>query len=83
MPFAYLIDFGIARMTHSTSPTASTGTIGTLAYRAPERVEGSPGDFRADVYSLACVLYECLTGHQPFTGEMVAVMWASPRQRLA
>jgi serine/threonine protein kinase len=76
MPFAYLIDFGIARAADGTSVATSTGTIGTLAYLAPERIGGAPGDHRVDIYSLACVLYECLTGRQPFTGEMVAVMWA-------
>jgi serine/threonine protein kinase len=76
MPFAYLIDFGIARSVDSRSVATGSATIGTLAYMAPERVEGAPGDHRVDVYSLACVLYECLTGRQPFTGEMVAVMWA-------
>jgi len=75
MPFAYLIDFGIARVISSASLSTSS-TIGTVAYIAPERFTGSPGDRRADVYSLACVLYECLTGRPPFTGEMVAVMWA-------
>ena len=43
---------------------------------APERINGEPGDHRSDVYSLACVLYECLIGREPFTGEIVAVMWA-------
>jgi serine/threonine protein kinase len=76
MPFAYLIDFGIARVISSASLSTSSGTIGTVAYMAPERFAGSPGDRHADVYSLACVLYECLTGRRPFTGEMVAVMWA-------
>jgi serine/threonine protein kinase len=76
MPFAYLIDFGIARVISGGSLSTSSSTIGTVAYMAPERFAGSPGDRRADVYSLACVLYECLTGRQPFTGEMVAVMWA-------
>ncbi len=76
MPFAYLIDFGIARVIRSASLSTSSGTIGTVAYMAPERFQGSPGEHHADVYSLACVLYECLTGRPPFGGEMVAVMWA-------
>ena len=75
MPFAYLIDFGIARVINSAS-LSTNSTIGTVAYMAPERFSGSPGDRRADVYSLACVLHECLTGRPPFAGEMVAVMWA-------
>jgi serine/threonine protein kinase len=76
MPFAYLIDFGIARVTKGASLSTGTGTIGTVTYMAPERFAGSPGEQHADVYSLACVLYECLTGRPPFSGEMVAVMWA-------
>lgn len=75
MPFAYLKNFGIARPIRS-GPSSSTSTTGTTAYMAPERIEGSPGGHRADVYSLACVLYESLTGRRPFTGEMAAVMWA-------
>jgi len=76
MPFAYLIDFGIARVTKGASLSTGSGTIGTVTYMAPERFQGSPGEHHADVYSLTCVLYECLTGRPPFSGEMVAVMWA-------
>ena len=76
MPFAYLIDFGIARAINSSNLSTSSRTVGTLAYMAPERFAGSPGDRHADVYSLACVLYECLTGRAPFGGEMVEIMWA-------
>jgi serine/threonine-protein kinase len=76
MPFAYLIDFGIARSVGSVTLSTATSAVGTLAYMPPERINGEPGDHRSDVYSLACVLYECLIGHEPFTGEMVAVMWA-------
>ena len=54
MPFAYLIDFGIARAVDSASMSTGTGTIGTVAYMAPERIGGAPGDHRADVYSSAC-----------------------------
>jgi serine/threonine protein kinase len=76
VPFAYLIDFGIVRVISGASPSTGSGAIGTVAYMAPERFAGSPGDRRADVYSLACVLHECLTGRPPFSGEMVAVMLA-------
>ncbi|WP_067860541.1 protein kinase domain-containing protein [Nocardia shimofusensis] len=63
--FAYLIDFGIARTLGQTSVTATGLTIGTWAYMAPERFNGH-ADARSDIYSLACVLFEALTGRRPY-----------------
>jgi serine/threonine-protein kinase len=69
--FAYLIDFGIARVAGATKLTGTGAAIGTVAYMAPERFSTDTIDARADTYALACVLSECLTGVQPFPGESV------------
>lgn len=69
--FAYLIDFGIARSEGETGLTNTSSIMGTSAYMAPERLTTEESDARADVYALACVLYECLTGDQPFPGDSI------------
>jgi serine/threonine protein kinase len=74
--FAYLIDFGIARAADDTALTSEGSTIGTWAYMAPERFQTGDVEPSSDIYALACVLYQCLTGEPPFPGntlEQVAV----------
>ncbi len=83
--FAYLIDFGIARATQDTRLTNTGGMVGTLHYLAPERLGSGEVDARADIYALACVLYECLTGGPPFPADsterlIVAHLSAPPPQ---
>ena len=74
----YLTDFGITKHTASRSGLTATGEfMGTIDYIAPEQIQGRPVDGRADIYSLGCVLYECLTGRVPFAKDVdAAVIWA-------
>ncbi|QZT65366.1 serine/threonine-protein kinase [Mycolicibacterium austroafricanum] len=64
--FPYLVDFGIAEAKGESGLTATGMQVGTLNYMAPERFRDQEVGPAADVYSLACVLYECLTGDAPF-----------------
>ena len=67
---AVLLDFGIARAIAASGTerlTRSGFTVGTSAYMSPEQVNGSLEiDHRSDLYSLGCVLFECLAGKPPF-----------------
>ena len=82
-----ILDFGLAKhdpllseantksgITDATRPGALLGTVG---YMSPEQVNGEPADQRSDIFSLGCVIYELLTGRQPFRGETTAATLAS------
>jgi predicted ATPase/DNA-binding CsgD family transcriptional regulator len=70
-----LSDFGIATIAHSSSSLSASaqGTSGTLAYMAPEQIEGHPRA-ASDQYALAVVVYEWLCGERPFEGSASEVM---------
>src|SRR5581483_4774663 len=80
--FAYLVDFGIASARTDEKLTQLGTAVGTLKYMAPERFSSEEATSCADVYALACVLYECLTGTPPYgaesTGALVSAHMMQP-----
>lgn len=72
--FAYLVDFGIARSGTDSGLTTAGSAIGSCAYMAPERFTDGMVGPPTDVYSLACLLYEILTGTPPFPSGDIAVL---------
>ncbi|EJZ12231.1 serine/threonine-protein kinase [Mycolicibacterium vaccae] len=75
--FAYLVDFGIAHGGGEASVTSTGLVVGSSAYMAPERFSGDRGGPASDVYSLACLLYESLTGRAPFEAADVREVWSA------
>ena len=64
---AYLTDFGIARMTESAATLTGSNIVGTPAYMSPEQARGDGElDSRSDIYALGAILFEMLTGKQPY-----------------
>jgi serine/threonine protein kinase len=83
-----VLDFGLAKFVSSQATSATTAgstreqtaegvTLGTVSYMSPEQVTGEELDGRSDLFSLGVVLYEALTGHQPFTGKTSAVVFSA------
>src|SRR6266853_783265 len=83
-----ILDFGLAKLVSPQPAVMTTGgptrdqtaegiTLGTVAYMSPEQVTGEQLDGRTDLFSLGVVLYECLTGRQPFTGKTSAVIFSA------
>src|ERR671914_1003275 len=81
----YLCDFGLIKQVGAeqafSALTATDQFVGTIPYVAPEQIEGRDLDGRTDVYSLGCVLFQCLTGAVPFAGATdVEVVFAHLRE---
>ncbi|CDO90010.1 serine/threonine protein kinase [Mycobacterium triplex] len=72
--FAYLVDFGIASATSDEKLTQLGTAVGTWKYMAPERFTNDEVTYRADIYALACVLHECLTGAPPYRADSAGVL---------
>src|SRR6202158_2357470 len=84
-----ILDFGLAKLTHTEEgsgvtnlPTATAGTepgvvLGTLGYMSPEQVRGRPADARSDIFSFGAILYEMLSGHRAFHGDSAAETMAA------
>ena len=65
----FISDFGVAKLTESTSNLTGSGVIGTPAYMSPEQAQGIEIDLRSDVYGLGVIVYQMLTGHQPYSAD--------------
>jgi serine/threonine-protein kinase len=74
---AYLTDFGLAKNTKGSVLTLPGQTLGSLAYMAPEQIRCDSVTGAADIYSLGCVMFECLAGHPPFGDRSgIRLLWA-------
>lgn len=80
-----IVDFGVAKMSDSSTLTQAGSSLGTPSYMSPEQIEGKPIDGRSDIFSLGVVFYEMITGERPFKGEnlasiIVKIIQAQPRR---
>ena len=64
-----ILDFGLAKLAGRTKLTKEDTTLGTVAYMSPEQAQGVEVDHRGDIWALGAVLYEMVTGRQPFAGD--------------
>ena len=74
---AYITDFGLAKDRAGTMLTRPGQALGSMDYMPPEQIRGEPVTGAADVYSLGCVVFECVSGRPPFADrDGMRVLWA-------
>ena len=78
---ALVTDFGLAKGRDLTALTQIGDVLGTTDYMAPEVMRGEPATAAADVYSFGCVLFECIAGLPPFTGNPMSVAMSHLRSQ--
>jgi serine/threonine protein kinase len=81
--WVWVTDFGIAKSELSTNLTMAGGVLGTPDYMSPEQAKGEDVDARSDLFSLGCILFECVTGEKPFrspslTGVLLSIINDDP-----
>ncbi|HLE72137.1 MAG TPA: protein kinase [Vicinamibacteria bacterium] len=81
--WVWVTDFGIAKSELSTNLTMAGGVLGTPDYMSPEQAKGEDVDARSDLFSLGCILFECVTGEKPFrspslTGVLLSIINDEP-----
>ncbi|HET6845837.1 MAG TPA: serine/threonine-protein kinase [Anaerolineales bacterium] len=62
----FISDFGVAKITDSSTNMTGSGIIGTPAYMSPEQAQGEKVDNRSDIYGLGVIIFQMLSGHQPY-----------------
>ena len=65
----FISDFGFAKLSESATSLTGSGVIGTPAYMSPEQAQGSKIDLRSDVYGLGVIVFQMLTGQQPYNAD--------------
>jgi len=67
--YPFISDFGIAKFTEAHTNLTGSGIIGTPAYMSPEQATGDPLDHRSDIYGLGVIVYQMLSGQQPYNAD--------------
>jgi len=65
----FISDFGVAKLTESSGGLTGSGVIGTPAYMSPEQAQGNDIDSRSDIYGLGVIIYQMLSGQQPYSAD--------------